>query len=143
MQTLNATPADANTPLQNVTSYYQNFTFSSLHVLNSNTYYGMVLQAGNVGIINETRRVWLYFFNTSTSGRTVFLYQNNAWGYDYRAVDCTVTMQILGYAYPMIATITPLAPLIVIIGVVILAVAVHLIRKRKRTGKTSLKPIQQ
>jgi len=133
IQTLNATPADANTPLQNVASYYQNFTFSSPYVLHSNTYYGMALQAGNVGTINESRRVFLYFFNTTALGRTVFLYQNSAWDIDYPAADCMVLMQI--YGYPMIATEIPSVPLIIIIGVVIVAVAVYIMRKKKEFEK--------
>ena len=136
IQTLNNT----NIPLQNVATYYQNFTFSSPYLLHSNTYYGMALQAGNVGIINESRRVWLYFFNTTISGRTVFWYQNNAWGNDYPAVDCMVMMQIYGYGYSMIATITPSVPLIsliVIIGVVIVAVATYIMKKRGALYKTT------
>jgi hypothetical protein len=127
IQTLN----DTNIPLQNVASYYQNFTFSSPYVLHSNTYYGMALQAGNVGIINESRRVWLYFFNTTISGRTVFLYQNSAWGNDYPAVDCMVMMLIYGYS--TMATTTPSVPLItliVIMGVVIVAVVAYIKRKK-------------
>jgi hypothetical protein len=87
-----------------------NFSFHSNFVFQSGTYYGLALQIGpsgkiytdNSGSIGQGPAltygmVGVFFYNTTISARSVFMFQNSNWLNDAGAVDCLMQMAIYGY----------------------------------------------
>jgi len=88
-----------------------NFSFHSNFVFQSGVYYGLALQIGRSGKIYTDNNgsigqvgpaltfgmVGVFFYNTTMSGRTVFMFQNSNWLNDAPAVDCLMQMAIYGY----------------------------------------------
>jgi hypothetical protein len=75
----------------------QTFTFSAYFTLSENTYYALVLRAGNSGTIDPNNLVYMRFWNTTIAGRTVSMFNNSAWSIDIPAEMCMLTMEVYGY----------------------------------------------
>jgi len=87
-----------------------NFSFHSNFVFQSGIYYGLALQIGPAGKIYTDNSgsigqgpaltygmIGVFFYNTTISARSVFMFQNSNWLNDAGAVDCLMQMAIYGY----------------------------------------------